>query len=120
MRRIGGFMQFAAGGRTLRAKGNFTFGLGQPKRSPVIDNSLQPAGFTEEGQSPFIEGTILDDGTVDLTALVGLNNTPVTLELATGKVLQGTGGYYSHEGTGSTENGEFPVRFDFQSLEEVA
>ncbi len=117
--RVGGIISLQVDGVIFNAKGNFTFNFGAPKRKPVMGSDNRLHGFTEEPQVGFIEGEITDDGSVDLTAFINATGATVTLQLANGKLAVLTDAYYAGEGTGNTEEGNFPVRFEGNG-EEIA
>lgn len=105
-------------GVTHQAKGNFTYGLGTPKREAIVGADTVH-GYKEEQQAPYIEGAITDRGDLDLKALFMLDNALITLELGNGKAVALSGSWYAGEGTASTEEGEVPVRFEGLRAEEV-
>lgn len=118
-KRIGGIITFKVDGTQYAAKGNFTYNIGVPKREGVINADGKLAGFKETPQVAFIEGEITDQYDVDLKTLTGITDATVTLDLPTGKSIVLRGGYYAGEGTGNTEEGNFPVRFEGEEAEEV-
>jgi hypothetical protein len=116
--RRGGLIQFQLNGVLYDAKGNFTYNLGRPVREAVVGADAVH-GYTEKPQVAFIEGEITDKGTLDTDALVRMVDTTATLALANGKVIVLRDAWYAGEGTGNTEEGNFPVRFEGLSGEEV-
>ncbi|MBL4772009.1 MAG: phage tail tube protein [Planctomycetes bacterium] len=110
MSAVGGTISVRANGELLRSKGDFTYGLGTPKREAVVGDGV--LGYTEQDQVPFIEGKIVDARDFDFVKLANLVDATVTIELKTGKSLMLTGAWFAGEGSGSTESGEISVRFD--------
>lgn len=117
--RRGGIIYLKVDGTQLRAKGEFTYNLGMPKRDAIV-GADGIHGYKELPQVPFIEGEITDDPSLDLAALLRTENATVTLELANEKVIVLRDAWYAGEGTGNTEEGNIGVRFEGLSGEEVA
>lgn len=114
--RVGGVFSFTAAGERLEVKGNWTWNLGLPVRAGVVGADAVH-GFTETPQIAFVEG-VITLGQVDPSVIATLKNATCTLELATGMIIGGTNCYYAGDGNGTTEAGEFNVRFegDFKKL----
>lgn len=117
--RRGGTIYFKVGGKAYDAVGNFTFGLGTPKREGLAGPD-GVHGFKEMAQVPFIEGEVRDRADLKLRDLFGAVDESVQLELATGKVIALRSAWYAGEGTGATEEGTIGVRFEGMGAEEVA
>lgn len=115
---VGGLLQLQVNGEIYNAKGNFTYNLGKPKKEAVI-GADRVHGWKGVPQVPFIEGAITDNENIDLETLVTMKDATVSLRLANGKSIMLREACYAHEGTGSTEEGEFPVRFEGKSAVEV-
>lgn len=118
MSRVGGIIQFKVDGVQYAAKGNYTYNLGQPKREAVVGADAVH-GYKETAQAAFIEGEITDARSVDLTGLTRVTNATVMLQLGSGKVISLRNAWFAGEGTGNTEEGNFPVRFEALSGEEI-
>lgn len=116
--RRGGIIQLQVNGELYDAKGSFTYNLGRPLREAII-GADGVHGYKETPQVAFIEGEITDRGTLDLDKLVKTQFATVTLELANGKVVSLSDGWYAGEGTGNTDEGNIGVRFEGTSAEEV-
>lgn len=116
--RVGGTIALKVDGDIYFAKGNFTYNLGRGKREAVV-GADRVHGFKETPQVPFIEGEITDRGEMSLEALLAIDNSTITLELANGKVIVLREGWYASEGTGNTEEGNVACRFEGISCEEV-
>jgi hypothetical protein len=114
----GGTISFVVDGTRYDAKGNFTFNLGYPKRESIV-GADGVHGYKEVPQEAMIEGEITDSTAVVLSALVQLADSTVTLTLATGKVIQIAAAWYAGEGTGNTEEGNFPVKFVGKKGQEI-
>lgn len=117
--RRGGMIQAQVNGSLLEARGNWTYNLGRPMREAIIGADAVH-GFKETPQAAFIEGEITDRGTLDLVALIELEDALVTLTLANGKVIALRNAWYAGDGTGNTEEGNIAVRFEGSGAEEVA
>jgi hypothetical protein len=117
--RRSGLIQLNIGAVLHDAKGNFSYNLGRPKREAIVGADAVH-GYAETPQAAFIEGEITDRGTLDLAALVVLEDTTVTLTLANGKVIVLREAWFAGEGTASTEAAAIAVRFEGISAEEVA
>jgi len=98
-------------GTQYDAKGDFTYGLGLPKRESIV-GSDGVHGYKETPQVPFIEGAFTDSSSLDLATLQQIDNATVTLELANGKIVVLSNAWYASEGNVSTGEGEIPVRFE--------
>src|SRR5512141_839816 len=116
--RRGGIISVQANGTIYNAKGAFTYNLGQPKRDPVL-GADGVHGYTEKPQIAFIEGAITDRADLDLAALLTMTEATVTLQLAVGKIIVLRNAWDAGEGTGNTEEGEIPVRWEGKSGEEA-
>jgi len=116
---VGGYITVRANGAQLRAKGSWSYNLGRPVRTAVV-GADGVHGYRESPQVAFIEGAITDRGDLDLTALVGMKDATITLDLANGKTFVLSQAWFSGEGTATTEEGEVAVRFEGQKGEELA
>ena len=116
--RRGGVISLKLNGEMQDAKGNFAYNIGRPKRAAIV-GADRVHGFTETPQAAFIEGEITDRQTMDLAKLVTLREATITLELANGKTIVLRDAWYAGEGTGNTEEGNIPVRFEGADGEEI-
>ena len=105
-------------GDLLRAKGGFTYNLGQPRREGLVGHDAVH-GYKELPQIPFIEGEITDGGDLDLAALQNTVDATIQLELNNGKVIVLRDAWYANEGNVGTEEGNIGVRFEGLSGEEI-
>lgn len=105
----GGLLALKIDGKTFDAVGNFTWNLGLPLRAPLIGASGVD-GYSEAPQAAFIEGEIRDGSEVTIADLVGATGVTASLELANGKTLVLAEAWYEGEGTGNTQEGNFPIR----------
>lgn len=119
MGRIAGFFQVKVNGVLQTAKGEFTSGYGQPKRSTVFNSDGRPAGWKEEPQVAFIEGKITDRPDLDLLALMNIEGATVTLHKANGKVEVLQDAFYAGDGNVTTGEAEVDFRMEGSRLEEV-
>lgn len=107
---VGGLIAIKVNGEVYRAVANFTWNQGLPMRTSVI-GATGVDGYTQAAQSAFLEGEIRDGSDVDLEALVQITDATVTAELANGKTFVLANAWYEGEGTGNTQEGNFPFRF---------
>lgn len=117
--RLAGTLYLQVDGTVQDASGNFSYNLGQPKREAIMNAANQTVGFKESGQTPFIEGEVIDRGSLDLKALVTGTDLTVTLKLANGKLISLHEAWFAGEGTASTEEAKIPVRWEGTSCEEI-
>lgn len=118
MAKIAGLIFIKVDGVQYRAKGNYTYNLGKPKREGVA-GADGVHGYKETPQIPFIEGEITDSKDLDLSKFLEIDGATVTLELGNGKVILLRDAWNASEGTGNTEEGNISVRFEGMSAEEV-
>lgn len=116
MQRKGGIIQLQIDGEIYDARGNFTYNLGRPMREPIV-GADRVHGYKEIPQVGFIEGEITDRGTLDLDAMVTIEQATITLELANGKMIVLSNANFAGEGTGNTEEGNIGVRFEGEGEE---
>lgn len=118
MTKRGGIIQLQVDGEVMDAKGNFTYNLGRPKRDPVIGSDVVH-GYKDMPQVAFIEGEITDRQDLDLATLITITNATITLRLGNEKTIALRGAWFAGEGTGNTEEGNIPVRFEGTGAEEI-
>ena len=117
--RRAGIIQLQVDGEIFDAKGNFTYNLGRPVREAIVGMDTTH-GFKETPQVAFIEGEITDRGDLDLASLITIDESTVTLALNNGKTIALRDAWFAGEGTGNSEEANFPVRFEGVSAEEVS
>jgi len=117
--RRAGIVYLRRNGSLLEAKGNFSYGMGTPKREAMTDESGHVIGYKETPTVPFIEGTIIDSRILDVKELYKADDDTYTLELANGKVEVLRNAWYAGDGTGETEEATLQVRWEGKSMEEV-
>lgn len=116
--RRAGIIYLKLNGSIQDAKGNFTYNLGQPKREAIVGADAVH-GYKEVPQVSFIEGEITDRGTLDLQALVTLDDVTATLELSNGKVFVLRNGWYAGDGNVQTEESNIQLRLEGKTGEEI-
>lgn len=116
--RRGGTIFLKVDGAQHEAKGEFSYNIGQAKRTAIVGASAVH-GYSDEMQVPFIEGAITDSSDIKLKDLLNLDGVTVTLELANGKTIILREAWYANDGTVKTKEGEIPVRFEGKSGEEA-
>ncbi|TAH39292.1 MAG: phage tail protein [Planctomycetota bacterium] len=119
MGRVAGIIRFKANGTQHRAKGNFSYNIGAPKREAVVGADAVH-GYKETPQQPFIEGEITDSEDLKLKDLVTLADGTITLELANGKLIALYEAWFAGDGTGQTQEANIAVRYEGMRAEEVA
>ena len=116
--RVGGIIELKVDGSRYSAKGNFTYNIGRNKKEGIAGADTTH-GYKEMPQVPFIEGEITDRNTLNLSRFLGIDNATVMLRLANRKVIVLRQAWNASEGTGNTEEGNMPVRFEGMSAEEI-
>ncbi len=117
--RIAGTLFFKVDGAQYKAKGNFEYDLGAPKRE-AITGPDSVHGYKEMPKVPYITGAITNDATVDLATLFELDGVTVTLEQANGKTVVLENAWYAGDGKGTTEEAEVDIRFEGLSAKEIS
>lgn len=109
-RTIGGLIAIKVNGEVYKAVANFTFNQGLMMNTALI-GATGVDGYTVAAQAAFLEGEIRDGSDVDLEALVKITDATVTADLANGKTFVLANSWYEGEGTGNTQESNFPFRF---------
>lgn len=120
MSKRAGFIQVKTNGVLMDAKGEFTVGYGQPKRTAIIGAGGENQGYKEEGQVAFIEGKITDRGTLDVIALMKTEGATVTYQKANGKTVVLQDAYYAADGNETSGEAEIDFRVEGTRMEEVS
>ena len=115
---VGGTIIVRVNGQTMRAKGNWNYNLGLPKKEAIV-GADSVHGYKTMPQVAFIEGATTDRGDLNLADLVNADDATVTLDLANGKTIGLFEAWFAGDGAGSTEEGEFAVRFESAQPAEV-
>lgn len=108
---VGGTLYASINGNRIRAKGNFTYNLGLPKREPVI-GADGVHGYKEVQQTAMIEGSTTDRGDLNLEELLTAEGVTFTLDLANGKTIALYDAWFAGDGNVTTEEGEVPLKFE--------
>lgn len=109
-----GLINIKANGDLLKAKGNFSYNLGRPKREAILGVD-GVHGYKEIVQVPFIEGEITIDGGIETKSILDITEATVTLELRNGKVITLNNAWSNTEGTVEVEEGKMSIRFESDS-----
>jgi len=117
-RRVGGILLLKLDGELFRAKGEFTYDIGAPKRDAVV-GADEVHGFSEKPKVAFIEGALTDSSDLDLNTVLLFRDGTATLELANGKVIVIREAYYAGDGNVSSDEGEIPLRIEGIRGEEI-
>lgn len=112
--RVGGIIRVKVDGVELRAKGDFTWNTGAPKRDAVI-GAGSVHGYKEAPQVAFIEGVVTDGQDLDVDALTQGTDLTVLLELANGKSVVLRQAWFAGDAEGNTGEGEIKVRWESAS-----
>lgn len=115
--RRAGILFVKVNGERIDVKGNWTIGLGTPKREAIV-GSDGVHGFKEMPQVAYIEGTATDRGDLDLKALFNVVDATVSVEFANGKNGVLSGAWYAGDATVTSEEGEVAMRFEGLNYEE--
>ena len=108
---VGGMLYLELDGGRVDAKGEFTFGLGTPKRTAII-GADGVHGFSTEVQPPFFEGAVTVKAGSDPTKISAFVDGTATLQLQNGEVFVLSGACYVGEGSVKTKESEMGVRFE--------
>lgn len=108
-KRVAGIIEVKANGTVWFAAGSFSYNLGQPIRTEMVGHD-KLHGYQELPQAGFIEGEIRAVQGIKLKDVANTINATVTLTDATSRQILVSDAFYSNEGTGSTEEGTFPVK----------
>ena len=109
--RRAGIIYVKVDGALIEAKGSFSYGLGLPKRDPII-GSDGVHGFKETPTVAFVEGATTDSPDLELDKLQLQDGVTVTLELNNGKTVTLGEAWFAAEGTVTTDEAEIPVRWE--------
>lgn len=118
MERIGGIINVQIDGVNYRAKGEWSYGLGVPKKEAVVGTD-GVHGFKETPQVAYIEGEVTDSRDLDHIALASIANATVTLQHGNGKVIVIREAWQAGDAIGHTEEGNIDVRFESAGRAEV-
>ena len=117
-KRIGGIIFLKVDGQLHKAKGSFTYNIGEGKREGIVGHD-SVHGYKELPQIPMIEGAITDDSQLNLEALLRTQDATITLELANEKIIVLRDAWYAGDGNVTTEEGEIEVKFEGMDGEEI-
>lgn len=115
---VGGTITLTVAGERQRAKGAFTYNLGQDKNEAVL-GADGVHGHKVMPQVPFIEGEITDHSDLDLVELVNATDVTVVLELVNGKSIVLREAWFAGDGNVGTEEGNITARWEGLSAEEI-
>lgn len=108
---VGGTLYLSLNGNRIRAKGNYTYNLGIPKREPIV-GADGFHGHKEVQQVAMIEGATTDRGDLNLEELFRAQGVTITLDLINGKTIALYDAYFAGDGNVTTEEGEVPLKFE--------
>ncbi len=116
--RRAGIIYLKIDGAVQEAKGDFSYGLGKPKREAIV-GADGVHGYKETPQVAFVEGKITDRKSLDVAKLFDTDSATVTLELNNGKTIILKEAWFAAEGKASTAEAEIEVRFEAKKAEEM-
>jgi len=116
--RISGIIFVKADGVQYKAKGSWTYNLGQPKREMIV-GSDGPHGYKELPQAASLSGVITDQGDLDVATLLNLTEVDLVLQLANGKSVAFDRGTFTADGDITTEEAEIQVEFMAEKAKEI-
>lgn len=100
-------------------RGNFKVMPATVERTGVAGGDGAVHGFTQKGLVPSIEGDLTDTGGLSISAITGLTNSTVTLELINGKVYVLNQAWYSGPTNLNAVEGSLPVKFEGFNCTEI-
>jgi len=115
---ISGVYQIRANGSVISGHGHFSYSLLTEK----CEEEVQPDGkiyIKKTPTAPYIEGAVADTKELKVSKLINGRAESVTLLLANGKKLSGTGGTFTGDGKSDTGTGAIGVRWVFETLKEA-
>ncbi len=115
---VGGILSFEVNAVKYRAKGTFTYNLGEPVREAIV-GADGVHGYKETPQAPFIEGAITDGRSLKILDLLRSDDVTCTLHLRNRKTITIRGGWSAGENTIDTEESEVAIRFEGMGATEV-
>ncbi len=116
--RKGGIIGIKINGVVYDVKGEVTYNLGHHKRDAIIGQD-GVHGFMEKPQVPFVETEFTDRVSLDVGALLDLEDATVQVSLANGKDVILREAWFASEGDVGTAEGNIKVRFEGKQAEEV-
>jgi len=116
--RVGGIIFIKIDGAQYRAKGSWTYNLGQPKRESVV-GADGVHGYKEMPQVAVLEGTITDSLELSAQDLMNVKDATITVDLANGKTIVLKDAWFAGDGNITTEEGEIEARFEGMNAEEI-
>jgi hypothetical protein len=105
-----GLIKVTVDGFTYRAKGEVEFNLGLPKRE-LITGVDGHHGYKEVPQEAYVGFKSTDGSDYDLKTILTSNNCTVVINSNNGKTVTFSDCFQSGEGTVSSEESEFDVRW---------
>jgi trimethylamine:corrinoid methyltransferase-like protein len=117
--RVAGLLSFKVNGEVIAtAAEGIEYCLGTPKQTAVM-SATGVAGCKLEPQVPYISGKCIDSKKHDLRKVFTASDVSCVAELANGKTIMGSAGWYAGDGTASTDTGQFDGRWEFMRVEEI-
>lgn len=116
--RVSGRLFFKVDGQQYSVSASVSYNLGRPKRES-FSSSAHEHFYKEVPQVPYIEGEVIDNGSLDVAKFMDLSDATITAELRNGKTVVVRNGWQAGEGTVNAEESKMPFKFEGQSAEEV-
>ena len=113
-----GILYLKVDGEIRDAKGNFNYNLGRPKREAIVGADTVH-GYKETPQVAFVEGEITDKGDLNVSQILNIEDSTITLELRNGKTIVFKEAWFAGDGNIGTEEANIAVRFEAKGAEEI-
>lgn len=119
MKAVGGTAYIKVDGESLELAGSWSVSPTRNVKTGVAGLS-GPAGYTKAPRIPFMEGSIIDNGSKELIKkLEDKDNATVTLELVNGKSYYGSEMYLAGEPSHDLATGEISIRLEGKVINEM-
>ncbi len=113
-----GIIYLKMNGEMYQATGDFTYNVGNPKRSPLFGSGGRIAGTKEEPQEPYIKGNITIQSDTDIEAFTGAKDATITLEMDNMTMVLTNAEYYA-DGEANTSEGQLQAEFFGDELKQI-
>ena len=114
----GGLLSVKTNGEVMDALGDWEYCLSGDEREAIV-GADRVHGFKSKPKVVYISGQITDRKSMDVHALLNLEDATITIEKKGGKTILLSNGWCCNNGKISTETGAIDVRFEGLRCEEV-
>ena len=118
MKAIGGTAYLKIDGSQKTLAGSWSVSPTKSVKTGVVGLS-GVAGFTEAPRIPYMEGSLIDNGSLSISELEAIKSATITLELINGKTYVGQEMFLAGEPTYDAATGEVSVRFEGKQIIEM-